>query len=94
VDTSFLEGMRERARRQLAQSLVFILAGIIGLAFVAAGAILAQSFWMPPGVESARLTAEADLLLRVLELVFGPVVALVGGALGYYFATKERLQGR
>lgn len=94
VDLGFLEGMREKARRQLAQFLVFILAGTIGLAFLGVGGIVIQASWLPPGTDSPRLAAETDLLLRLLELVFAPLVALVGGALGFYFATRERLPDR
>jgi hypothetical protein len=65
----------EKVRAQVARALVAILAVVIFFSFL--------TLWMvspPPGV--------ADLE-KVLTIIFGPLIALVSGAVGYYFGGKS-----
>ncbi len=71
--------------------LAFLLVGILGGLLVAAFALM---FWI---FYAALFTTKcdkdcaeriADLLMKVLGLVFTPVVALVGSALGFYYGTQ------
>lgn len=65
----------EKVRAQVARSLVAILAVVIFFSFL--------TLWMvspPPGL--------ADLE-KVLTIIFGPLIALVSGAVGYYFGGKS-----
>jgi len=65
----------EKVRAQVARSLVAILAVVIFFSFL--------TLWMvtPP-------PALADLE-KVLTIIFGPLIALVSGAVGYYFGGKS-----
>ncbi len=65
----------EKVRAQVARALVAILAVVIFFSFL--------TLWMispPPGM--------ADLE-KVLTIIFGPLIALVSGAVGYYFGGKS-----
>lgn len=65
----------EKVRAQVARALVAILAVVIFFSFL--------TLWMvspPPGL--------ADLE-KVLTIIFGPLIALVSGAVGYYFGGKS-----
>jgi hypothetical protein len=65
----------ERVRAQVARALVALLAVVIFFSFL--------TLWMvspPPGM--------ADLE-KVLTIIFGPLIALVSGAVGYYFGGKS-----
>jgi len=64
---------RESVRGLIAQWLVLLLAGIVTAAFWFAA-------WRP----DAR-----DSLKDLLQVVLGPVVALVGSATGYYFGSER-----
>ena len=64
---------RENVRGKIAISLIEILAAIILLSFI----LLA---FQPDS---------SDKLKEILSLVFGPLVALVGAATGYYFGAKS-----
>jgi hypothetical protein len=64
----------DKVRAQVARALVAILAIVIFFSFL--------TMWMfnpPPKVEE---------LEKLLTIVFGPLVALVSGAVGYYFGGK------
>jgi hypothetical protein len=69
----------ERVRAQVARVLVAILAVVIFFSFL--------TLWMisPP-------PAMADLE-KVLTIIFGPLIALVSGAVGYYFGGKSGEDG-
>jgi hypothetical protein len=65
----------EQVRAQVARTLVAILAVVIFFSFL--------TLWMvspPPGL--------ADLE-KILTIIFGPLIALVSGAVGYYFGGKS-----
>jgi hypothetical protein len=65
----------EKVRAQVARALVALLAVVIFFSFL--------TLWMvspPPGL--------ADLE-KVLTIIFGPLIALVSGAVGYYFGGKS-----
>lgn len=67
--------IEDRVRAQVARALVAILAVVIFFSFL--------TLWMispPPGL--------ADLE-KVLTIIFGPLIALVSGAVGYYFGGKS-----
>lgn len=64
---------REKVRGNIAMGLVLLLAALILLSFV--------SLWL-------GLATSADLK-SILELVFTPVVALVGSATGFYFGGRS-----
>ncbi len=69
----------EKVRAQVARALVAILAVVIFFSFL--------TLWMvspPPGL--------ADLE-KVLTIIFGPLIALVSGAVGYYFGGKSEGDG-
>ena len=71
---------KESVRAQVARALVAIIAVVILFSFL--------TLWLispPPGI--------ADLE-KLLTVIFGPLVALVSGAVGYYFGGKsEESQG-
>ena len=63
---------QEKVRGQIAQALVAMLAVIILLAFL--------SLWVYSSTFSD--------LEKLMTIIFGPVIALVGTAIGYYFGGK------
>lgn len=63
---------QERVRGRIAEGLTILLAAIILLAFI--------TLWCSGG--------SFDDLAKLMTIVFGPVVALVGTAIGYYFGGK------
>lgn len=67
---------RERKRGQTALSLVGLLAGI---------AVFSLIFAMVAATKERE-----DALKAVLELLFGPIVGLVGAVTGFYFGAKSR----
>lgn len=68
---------QEKVRGTIAQALVVMLAIIILLAFI--------SLW-------AYSASFADLE-KLMTIIFGPVIALVGTAIGYYFGGKTANNG-
>jgi hypothetical protein len=68
---------REQKRGLIALVLVFSLCGIIVLAF-------AFVFVMPGS------SANIDALKSLLEIIFAPIVGLVGAVTGFYFGEKSR----
>ena len=66
------EPQRERIRGRIAQGLLWMLAGVMLLAF--------GSMWT--GVD-------AELLKTVLTIIFGPLVALVSAATGFYYGSRS-----
>jgi hypothetical protein len=66
---------REKKRGLIALVLVSALCGIIVLAF-------AFIFFVP--------AANVELLKSVLEIIFAPIVGLVGAVTGFYFGEKSR----
>lgn len=66
------EEMRENFRGIIAFLLIFIMASIIAASFML--------FWIHPD--------RSDKIQQFFSLVFGPVVALVGAATGYYFGSQ------
>ena len=64
---------RENVRGQLAKGLVWLLALIVVVSF----AILVFA------------PHRSDGLRELLTIVFGPITALVGAAVGYYFGSQE-----
>lgn len=69
---------QETMRGQIAIILLFILCLVIAFAFY----YLER---LPLGPATKDYTAN---LVTVLQIIFGPIVALVGTALGYYFGSK------
>jgi len=68
---------REKKRGLIALVLVASLCGIIVLAF-------AFIFFVPAAA------ANIELLKSVLEIIFAPIVGLVGAVTGFYFGEKSR----
>lgn len=68
---------REQKRGLIALILVSALCGIIVLAF-------AFIFFVPAA------NANIDILKSVLEIIFAPIVGLVGAVTGFYFGEKSR----
>lgn len=64
---------RERARRRIAVFLLWILSGVIAAAFV--------SVLLHNGC--------GEQLMKLMTLIFTPIVALVGSAVGFYFGTQS-----
>jgi hypothetical protein len=77
---------REEARERLAHRLVYILVGLLATSFLFVGGILLSSIWTGKSDEQT----EVDLLMRLLEVAFAPVVALVSGAVSFYYASRDR----
>jgi hypothetical protein len=72
------EKARDKARENIAYALIGILAGTIL-------ATLALSGWLlAPGDADGN----ADRLVRVLNIIFGPIITLVGSATGFYFGAQ------
>lgn len=69
---------QETTRGKIAIILLFILAFVIAFAFY----FLER---LPLGPNTKDYAAN---LVTVLQIIFGPIVALVGTALGYYFGSK------
>ena len=67
---------RERKRGQIALALVGLLAGIASVSLVF--------------VMFAASKERQDALKGVVELVFGPIVGLVGAVTGFYFGAKSK----
>jgi hypothetical protein len=67
---------RERKRGQIALGLIGLLAGI------AAVSLLFVMF--------AATAERADAVKGVVELLFGPIVGLVGAVTGFYFGAKSK----
>lgn len=65
---------RETARKTIALTLIWTLIGVL----VAAFACVAFAMGSP------------DLLMKLLTLVFTPLVALVGSAVGFYFGAQTK----
>jgi len=66
----------ENVRAQVARSLVAILAVVVLFSFL--------TLWLispPPGIGD---------LEKLLTIIFGPLIALVSGAIGYYFGGKTQ----
>lgn len=66
---------REKKRGQIALFLIWILAGIIAIS------LLIVMFSCKPTVENLK---------SILELIFTPIIALVGAATGFYFGEKHK----
>ena len=69
---------QEKIRGLIAQGLVVLLAVIILFAFI--------SLWI--------FTSSFGDLEKLMTIVFGPVIALVGSAIGYYFGGKTAQNGQ
>ena len=72
------ERARDKAREAIAYALVAILAGTII-------ATLVLCAWL---VGPYDADGNADRLVRVLNIVFGPIITLVGSATGFYFGAQ------
>jgi hypothetical protein len=71
---------REKMRGRLALILVLVLAGIVIAAFIYA---LISLFIL-------KTFRDLDTLKTVLEILFAPVVGLVGSVTGFYFGEKSK----
>ncbi|RJG14525.1 hypothetical protein [Massilia cavernae] len=69
---------QEKARRNVAYWLVWIVASIIFLAFA--------YLWTLPLTRGTR--EYVDNLVQVLQIVFAPIITLAGTAIGYYFGAN------
>lgn len=91
------------ARRLIAAALLIVLIAIIAVGFgtlfwieAAAGRALLAAARAHGDVETvARLAADqskadGERLALILNIVFGPVVTLIGSVTGYYFGTQNR----
>ena len=65
---------REKKRGVIALTLVFLMCGLVALSLIYI--VVAPK--------------EAEALRVVLEIVFGPIVGLVGAVTGFYFGEKSR----
>ena len=70
---------RERTREALANKLVWLLIGATVGAGVLAGSVIL-------GLSDA---ASRPLVTDVLQIVYPPIVALVGSAVGFYFGSPD-----
>lgn len=94
----------DEARRLIGSALLMLVIAIVVLGFgtllaiefqlrAADGAVLAAAHADPDRL--ARIAAEqskddSDRLTGLLNIVFGPVVTLLGSVTGYYFGSKQR----
>ena len=69
----------DAARRYIAYALIGITAGIIVGAFILAAWALSPN---------ASIADNLDTILALLNVVFGPVIALLGSATGFYFGAN------
>ncbi len=77
------ERARDKARENIAYALIAILAGSIL-------ATLVLCAWL---VGPYDADGNADRLVRVLNIVFGPIITLVGSATGFYFGAQTASRG-
>jgi len=68
---------REKVRGRIAQTLVWLLVGVVGASLLA-------GIWL-----SASPEGKIETLKVVLELVLTPLVGLVGAVTGFYFGEKS-----
>lgn len=73
----------DEARRTIAMMLLRTLVFVILSAFLVLGGLL---FWADPADPAAANKSLVDLL----NIIFGPVVTLVGSATGFYFGANSR----
>jgi hypothetical protein len=72
----------DNARKNIAYSLLAILAGIVIISFLA--------FCLTLDNSQAGAKDNYDHFLAVLNIVYGPIVTLVGSATGFYFGSQSR----
>lgn len=68
---------REKVRGRIAQTLVWLLVGVVGVSVLA-------GIWLASKAEGGNI----ETLKMVLELVLTPLVGLVGAVTGFYFGAK------
>lgn len=71
-----------RVRASISYWLLALLTATIVLAFIATAFILADP------VTAGSSDIRFDQLLRVLNVVFGPIIALVSSVVGFYFGAR------
>lgn len=76
------EKEREEMRRNFTNWLLCILAGTLIAAFLMMAIIATRG-------DKEAFEREADLLMKMMTLVFGPLVALIGSAVGFYFGSNS-----
>lgn len=70
------EPARDKVRGQIALYLIYILGGMVIASFL----LLYAAPW------------HTELLVSVLQILFGPVTTLVGAATGYYFGANSAIK--
>lgn len=79
----------DAARRKIGYALIFILAVIVVDALLLVAFInFAPSGALGPAALAADAKADSERLVAILNIVFGPVVTLVGSVTGFYFGAK------
>jgi len=78
---------REQARGRIAFHLLYLLSFIVVGSFV----LLALSFFVHWGKTGTQVdvTAISNALKSLIELLFTPIIGLVGAATGFYFGEKS-----
>lgn len=85
------ESPDEKTRRGVSYWLLTLLTGVLILSFVALFVINSAG---GPYVQNGRLVngndslEDADRLLKLVNIVFGPVVTLVSSVVGFYFGAR------
>jgi hypothetical protein len=69
---------RDKTRQNIAYALIAILAGTIVMTMV-------LTWWL---ISPADPAGNAERLVRVVNIIFGPIVTLVGSATGFYFGAQ------
>ena len=77
----------DKARKQIALMLLYILIGILIASF------LALLWALEAGKQIQTIEANFQHVVAWLNIVFGPVAALVGSAVGFYFGQKNGNSG-
>jgi hypothetical protein len=74
-------------RKWVSQFLLYVLAGIIVAAALGLAMILPSA-----GTDYSKPDARVRYLIDVLNIVFGPVIALVSSVVGFYFGAKTAIE--
>lgn len=81
---------REKKRGEIALILVFTLVGVVSVSFVVF-AIKAFFFGcVECTAEQSEFAKFVDSLSELLELIFAPLIGLIGAVTGFYFGEKSR----